>query len=151
MVALPDARKLVLSEAVAQATAAIDEVPELAAHDDLQFTARLLTAELVENVVRHAGGPPEQTCTLLIECSDDTLRVELSDGGLGFNPLPLLRHVEVGRGHYGIKLVNAMADCWGFRRTPSMCLWFELELVPGRRPWQGREAVRGERGPRGGS
>jgi hypothetical protein len=71
------------------------------------------------------------------------LRVEVADGGPGFDPPPMLRRHALGElSHRGLSLLNALADRWGFRRGPAGCaVWFELDLVPGRRAWMGREPV----------
>jgi anti-sigma regulatory factor (Ser/Thr protein kinase) len=121
---------------------AIEEIRDLEPHEDLQFGAALLTSELVANAVRHAGLAPDENVALLIECSDGMVHVEVSDSGPGFFPLPHARS-RLGSGvEHGLHLVNVLADRWGFRRGQRSCtVWFELDLVPGRRTWNGREPV----------
>jgi anti-sigma regulatory factor (Ser/Thr protein kinase) len=105
--------------------------------------ATLLTSELVSNSVRHARLTTDEEIALFIDCSDEALFVEVSDCGPGFNPL---EHLHLGQGEparHGWMLVNLLADRWGFRRGNRVCcVWFELDLVPGRRSWQGRQPLR---------
>ena len=128
----------------------IETVDELAHYPDLRFAAQLLASELVTNCVRHAvpGGEP---ISLLLEWDERTLRAEVSDRGAGFDVSGVLAgYRQRNERHRGLSIVDALADRWGFRRGDGRFrIWFELDLVPGRRPWRGRERIR--RGPRGGS
>jgi anti-sigma regulatory factor (Ser/Thr protein kinase) len=131
-------------DAAERGRAAIEQVSQLETLDDLRFTAQLLTSELIANAVQHPGHNETSVIQLAIECDRQMLRVEVADNGFGFNPLatlqPLARHT---RDHYGIDLVNAMADRWGYRRSRGQfTIWFELDLIPGRRLWHGREPAR---------
>jgi anti-sigma regulatory factor (Ser/Thr protein kinase) len=122
------------------ARAAIEEMPDLDSHEDLQFATALLTSELVANAVRHAGLAPDDDVGLLVECSGGVVHVEVSDAGPGFFPLP---YAVSRTGHssveHGLHFVDVIADRWGFRSAEHRCcVWFELDLVPGRRQWRGR-------------
>ncbi len=117
-------------------------VRELARDGELLFIAQLLTAELVSNVLRHSNLKPGEEFLLGIECDEHTLTVEVTDAGVGFNALLLLREYALsGAHHRGLALIDALADRWGFRSGPGCRVWFELDLVPGRRPWRGREPI----------
>jgi len=121
------------------ARGAVDDVPELARHEDLQFVAALLTTELVANAVRHAGLEPDDDVALLVEAFDSAVHVEVSDSGPGFFPLPHTRSQPGKRVEHGLHLMDVLADRWGFRcDAPGCCIWFDLDLVPGRRAWRGR-------------
>lgn len=124
---------------------AVAECEALAPYPDLSFTAQLLSSELIANAVRHARQEPGERVSLLVECDDEVLRVEVRDGGPGVDPLALLvEHAQEDERHRGLFLVHALADRWGFRRAEgSYLVWFELDLLPGRRPWRGREPVPG--------
>ena len=128
---------------------AIHTIDELAHYPDLRFAAQLLASELVANCVRHAGVPTE-TIVLRVEWDERTLHTEISDQGAGFDVSGVLadyqrRNVR----HRGLFFLDALADRWGYRRGDGRFrIWFELDLVPGRRPWHDREPIR--RGPRGG-
>jgi hypothetical protein len=116
----------------------------VAEHPDLLFAGQLLASELAGNAVRHAGPTTDESILLVVACDGETLRLEVVDEGLGFDPLGILvRHERNNEPYHGIVLVNALSDRWGFRRADGgMCVWFELDLVPGRRRWRGRDAVR---------
>jgi anti-sigma regulatory factor (Ser/Thr protein kinase) len=117
-------------------------VRELARDGELLFISQLLTGELVSNVLRHSNLRPGEEFLLAIECDEHALTVEVTDAGVGFNALMLLREYALADAHHrGLALINALADRWGFRSGPGCCVWFELDLVPGRRPWRGREPI----------
>jgi anti-sigma regulatory factor (Ser/Thr protein kinase) len=141
-VPLATVRRLPLSAAPRLARRGLEQVGELAHYPDLRFTAQLLASELVANTVRHAGLAADQALTLSVECDEETLRVEVVDVGPGFDALEFLagRHRR-GVHHRGILLVDALADRWGFCRGDGFRVWFEIDLVPGRRPCRGREPV----------
>ena len=121
---------------------ALDDIPELTPYEDLQFVAALLTTELVANAVRHARLAPGDGLEFLGASANGCVHVEVSDPGAGFFPLPHLRSKPGNRIEHGLHLVDVLADRWGFRRDcPGCRVWFEIDLVPGRRPWRGREPI----------
>ena len=90
--------------------------------------AVLATSELFANAVRHAGADPADSIALVLEHTEDELRVTLSD------PSPLLPRprtsgtaAESGR---GLAIVAALADDWGTAPpdpgTPGKKVWFSL-------------------------
>jgi anti-sigma regulatory factor (Ser/Thr protein kinase) len=130
------------SDAPRRARQLIGSISALASYPDLRFAAQLLTSELVANSVRHAGLSADQELTLTVECDDETLRVEVIDSAGGFDALGLLaEHHRQSERHRGILLVDALGDRWGFRRGRGSLVWFEIDLVPGRRPWRGRQRI----------
>jgi anti-sigma regulatory factor (Ser/Thr protein kinase) len=121
---------------------ALEAVLELEPYEDIRFVAALLTSELVGNAVRHAQLGPADDVGLLAECVDDCVHVEVSDPGPGFVPLRPTQSETGERLRHGLNLLNMLADRWGFRRDcPGCRMWFEIDLVPGRRPWRGREPI----------
>ena len=89
-----------------------------------QGTIRLLVTELVANAVTHTDAD-ESGVLLRVELSPALLRVEVCDGGPGFE-----KHEPVPRGAsggYGLFLVDRMATRWGVERERDNCVWFELE------------------------
>ena len=90
--------------------------------DAFEEAATLLVSEVVTNLVLHARTAGE----LVVELSDDRLRVELHDGT---RSLPQAKHygLEATTGR-GIGLLESMSSSWGAEVTPSgKRVWFELE------------------------
>ena len=90
--------------------------------DAFEEAAALLVSEVVTNLVLHARTAGE----LVVQLSDDRLRVELHDGT---RSLPQAKHygLEATTGR-GIGLLESMSSSWGAEVTPSgKRVWFELE------------------------
>jgi anti-sigma regulatory factor (Ser/Thr protein kinase) len=123
---------------------AIESCAGLESLEDIEFTVLLLAAELASNVVRHADLAGEESFELLIDRRDHSIRIETVDSGPGFDPLAVLarnRDPSSTPCPQGIVLLDRLADRWGFRRGRRFRIWFEIDLNPGRRPWQGRQRV----------
>jgi anti-sigma regulatory factor (Ser/Thr protein kinase) len=87
---------------------------------------RLLVSELVTNSVRHAGVRPEDIVQMNVQVTANTLRVEVSDPGEGFEPRPRdLDHTRPGG--WGLYLVDQLSDRWGVARGRLTRVWFELD------------------------
>jgi anti-sigma regulatory factor (Ser/Thr protein kinase) len=126
------------------ARGAVENVPELHGYPDLQYVTALLTTELVSNAVRHGGLSEDDQVGLVVDADAEAVHVEVTDSGCGFFPLPLTRSRPGRRLEHGLHLMDVLADRWGFRcDSHGCCLWFDLDLVPGRRPWRGRLPVPG--------
>ena len=125
----------------------LDVIPDLAPCPDLLFTAQLLTHELITNSMRHGGLSRGQTMRVAVECTSAMMRVEVSHEGRCFDPLAELvdqhRRAEL---YHGLFLLDALADRWGFDSRGTCVLAFEIDLVPGRRPWRGRDPLTAIRG-----
>jgi hypothetical protein len=90
--------------------------------DVFEEAATLLVSEVVTNLVLHARTAGE----LVVQLSDDRLRVELHDGT---RALPHAKHygLEATTGR-GIGLLETMSSAWGAEVTSSgKRVWFELE------------------------
>ena len=85
---------------------------------------RLLVTELVTNGVRHGSqrGPVE----VAVGVGEETVRVEVSDGGRGFTPPAAPMPRGDGSGGWGLQLVDRVASSWGVRVADKTCVWFEL-------------------------
>jgi anti-sigma regulatory factor (Ser/Thr protein kinase) len=87
--------------------------------------AVLLTSELVTNVITRAGGGD---IILTIGSCDCQFRVDIQDSSNSLpRPVPVAVDSETG---FGLVLVNAIADDWGYYRTPSAGLFFVLNFLP---------------------
>jgi anti-sigma regulatory factor (Ser/Thr protein kinase) len=85
-------------------------------------TARLLVSELVTNCLLHA----HSAITLSIDCSEDTLEVEVGDDG---DELPIVKQPTEDSHHgRGMWLVDALAADWGITARPAggKIVWFRL-------------------------
>jgi signal transduction histidine kinase len=91
--------------------------------DGFRDVAELLVGELVTNALRHAPGP----CRLTLSAVDGLLRCEVEDSGAD---LPRLREThEFDENGRGLNLVDMLACCWGWARTPAgKVVWFELPI-----------------------
>jgi anti-sigma regulatory factor (Ser/Thr protein kinase) len=78
----------------------------------------LLVSELVSNAVQHASGPIELSVT-----RGEPLRVEVADGGPGFDPARITRRRDGG---YGLVILEQLAARWGVVPGPPSRVWFEL-------------------------
>lgn len=88
---------------------------------DLEHTTCLLASELITNAVRHAGA--HGNILLRARLGDGFARVEVRDGGPGFDPA--LRHEVAG---FGLRLVDRLSQQWGVERDGGGCLvWFEID------------------------
>jgi anti-sigma regulatory factor (Ser/Thr protein kinase) len=87
---------------------------------------RLLVSELVTNSVKHAGAGPQDPIDVALTASADKVRVEVGDGGAGFEPRTS-RTSRTEPGGFGLMLVDKLADRWGIERTPRPCVWFEID------------------------
>ena len=91
---------------------------------------RLLVSELVTNSVRHVAGSTEPV-ELAVRIGARAIRVEVRDGGAGFEPgKPEPRGADGG---FGLFLVERMASRWGVEIKDGTRVWFELDLAPGGR------------------
>jgi anti-sigma regulatory factor (Ser/Thr protein kinase) len=86
----------------------------------------LLVSEVVTTSVRHATPEARGDIGLLVSIRDDRVRVEVSDGGPGFDPQ--VRPSREGPSGWGLYLVDYLADRWGITRDGSNTLWFEFDV-----------------------
>jgi anti-sigma regulatory factor (Ser/Thr protein kinase) len=93
---------------------------------EMMEDARLLVSELITNCIRHAGLSDRARISVRAELSRDRLRIEVSDGGMGFEPQPLVADVDRTTG-WGLYLVEQIANRWGVSEGPGSRVWFELD------------------------
>jgi anti-sigma regulatory factor (Ser/Thr protein kinase) len=121
-------------EAAAAARAAIDRLPQLAAHAERAFDICLLTSELIDNAVRHGAAPDETIRVQILALTGTCLRVEVEDEGPGFTAKPVKPSAHEQTSGRGLWLLSALADRWGIDRNHRTRVWFELDLATPRRP-----------------
>ncbi len=116
-------------DSVGTARHAVDGFAPLASHPDAAFRVRLLITELVANSVRHAGLAKTDRIGLDIDADDVLVRVEVRDGGAGFQPPSRFDGPPEGTSGRGLYLVDALADRWGVERgDDDTVVWFEVDL-----------------------
>jgi anti-sigma regulatory factor (Ser/Thr protein kinase) len=112
-------------EDIASARHALSELePEL--EPTLFANLRLLVSELVTNSIRHAHARPGALVELKATAFHDRARVEVIDGGSGFEPGTPAPDRGLRSG-WGLYLVDQLADRWGVVSDESTCVWFEID------------------------
>ena len=86
----------------------------------------LLVSEVVTTSLRHARSEARGDIGVLVSIRDDRIRVEVSDGGPGFDPQ--VRPSRDGPSGWGLYIVDYLADRWGITRDGSNALWFEFDV-----------------------
>jgi len=111
--------------AVTAARLALAEIDERL--DESQaFDVRLLVSELVTNSVQHAQVGPDDSIRMKLSIGGELIRVEISDGGPGFEPPPDAVVTDRDRG-WGLFFVSQLASRWGVEPGADGCVWFEID------------------------
>jgi anti-sigma regulatory factor (Ser/Thr protein kinase) len=90
--------------------------------DDLQ----VMTAELVSNAIRHGSPEVDGGIVLEIEREPGIVRIIVRDGGRHMDLDEPTFHTHAD-GHYGLFVVDALADHWGFSIDGDKGVWLEVE------------------------
>ena len=96
----------------------------------------LLVTELVANSIQHAGCDGAETVRLEAQVTYDTVRVSVTDGGDGF-VAPFRTEASPDDSHWGLHLLDALADRWEISGSPTTVVAFELDRgtrAPDERP-----------------
>ena len=99
--------------AAAQARAKIEEDLTSVLVPDRLNDSLLMVSELITNAVRHAPSEPDGSIVLEIENEPGVVRIVVRDGGSHMNLDETTFHTQTD-GHYGLFVVDALADQWGF-------------------------------------
>jgi anti-sigma regulatory factor (Ser/Thr protein kinase) len=84
---------------------------------------RLLVSELITNSVKYGGEGPVR---LEVQASDRSVRAEIIDQGVGFEPK--VRDDDLDRvGGWGLHLTEHLTSRWGTYEG-STHVWFEIDL-----------------------
>lgn len=114
------------SEAAGMARSAVASAIGADVSRSLLNDAQLLTSEVVTNAVRHAGMTRGNPIGLAIDLSSEMVRVEVSDGGPGFDLTSPTVPVEGKAEGWGLHLVGRVSDRWGAILDHRHVVWFEL-------------------------
>lgn len=120
--------ELELPRELDSAAAARQAIGELANRlpEDVVGDVRLLVSELVTNALRHAELSASDHITLAVQVTPETVRVEVTDPGTGFDPGDTPTDPRDADG-WGLYLVSTLSDAWGVEIDGGETLvWFEL-------------------------
>ena len=84
----------------------------------------LMLSELVTNAVRHPTTTAAATVKVDVALADDCLRIEVADGGDGFD---MHAQVPSSTGGMGLIIVDAASSRWGISDGVPHFVWFELD------------------------
>jgi len=88
--------------------------------------AQLLVTELVANAVRH-GGADGEPIHLTVHATAEAMRVEVRDGGAGFDVNDVGPPSAERSGGWGLQIVAGLAHRWGVEPTGPTTVWFEID------------------------
>ena len=95
--------------------------------DGVLRDAQLLVSEVVTNSIKHSGS--DDPIRLRVWKRRSGLKVEVADGGYGFEPAhPAPR--RDGEGGRGLMILDALADRWGTCHDGRARVWFEVAPRP---------------------
>jgi anti-sigma regulatory factor (Ser/Thr protein kinase) len=88
----------------------------------------LLVSELMANSVEHSGAGPGGSINVDVTVTDRLVRAEVRDEGPGFVPAKRTAASPLDS-HWGLHLVEELADRWHVPATPRTLVWFEIDRV----------------------
>ena len=112
--------------AAAQARAKIEEELTSALVPDRLNDSLLMVTELVTNAIRHAPSEADGSIVLEIEHEPDVVRIVVRDGGTHMDLDETTFYTQTD-GHFGLFVVDELADQWGFSIDGDKGVWFEVE------------------------
>ena len=89
--------------------------------------AVLMVSEIVGNAVRHGEPEADGLIGLQLEADDSVIRVSVVDGGPRFTFDRLNLDGDKDRPHYGLVVVDKLADRWGRSLEGRKTVWFEID------------------------
>jgi two-component sensor histidine kinase len=96
--------------------------------DSLQPTERdnfvLMVSELVSNSIRHAPPEPDGGIVLKLDVDDAKARAAVIDGGRRFDFERATFDPKTP--HFGLMLVDQLANRWGLSLEGEKAVWFEI-------------------------
>ena len=107
---------------VAEARAKVCDALEPHLANGASETLRLLVSELMTNAIKHGDGT--QPVELHAHWNSE-VRIEISDHGDGFAPMPRAGALDEPGG-FGLYLVGQLADRWGVETNDGTTVWFVL-------------------------
>jgi serine/threonine-protein kinase RsbW len=97
-----------------------------------------MVSEIVGNAVRH-GRPEADGCIgLRLEADAGVVRAVVSDAAPEFQFTPQTFD-EADLRHFGLLMVDELADRWGLSLDGKKAVWFEVDVGPSGRSGSGAE------------
>jgi anti-sigma regulatory factor (Ser/Thr protein kinase) len=98
--------------------------------DAMEFdVVALLVTEMIANSVKHSGMRQGGSVRLDVTLTESLVRVEVRDDGPGF--VPAARDDDSPlESHWGLHLIEELADRWEVETDPHTVVWFELDRTP---------------------
>jgi anti-sigma regulatory factor (Ser/Thr protein kinase) len=96
-------------------------------NNGLRQRSELVLSEVVTNSVRHAELNDSQPIGVEVALSPDLLRIEITDEGPGFQPVPVASKPDHAPGGWGLWLVDRLTDRWGVDFSHSTRVWCEFD------------------------
>lgn len=94
---------------------------------DLLLDVKLIVSELVTNSVRHSGS--DDPIVLRAWVRPGGMKVEVADGGFGFEPRTG-GDDDIEEGGRGLLILESLSDCWGVTGAGRTRVWFEVSQRP---------------------
>jgi anti-sigma regulatory factor (Ser/Thr protein kinase) len=94
---------------------------------DEMWRVELLVTELLTNSIVHAGLGGRGIVTIDIVVTEDAIRADVRDRGIGFEPATVPD--EPLAGHWGMRLLDRLADYWQVDASRGTSVLFELARV----------------------
>ena len=120
-------------EVLAIARALIDEVATKRVGTDTIEDMKLVLTELLANAIRHGNIPDGERVNVVVEFSDDMVRIQVENPG---HASPFA--VELGEGlrssGLGLRLVHGLSARWGATVNGITRVWAEIPHANGFRP-----------------
>jgi anti-sigma regulatory factor (Ser/Thr protein kinase) len=115
------------NESAAAARHSVGAVLTPFAPRSLSERVELLVSELVTNALRHGRAKDDASIQLKLNLTPARVRVEVVDGGIGFDPPETPAERADQMAGWGLVLVNRLASDWGVVRNGSTVVWFEID------------------------
>lgn len=96
--------------------------------DPVRDDAVLIASELVTNAVMHSGCGPTEELEIVAQLIPKAVRIAVTDVGRSTGT-PAPRPTPVGRGGFGLRLIETLADSWGTEQRTGWRVWADILLA----------------------
>lgn len=87
---------------------------------------KLLVSELVTNAIRHVPPDRAKGLQVVVTRTEQLVRVEVADHGVGFVPRPPPDAEDRASG-WGLNILAKLASRWGVENDDGAHVWFEID------------------------